>query len=228
MLLRLWQLEQQPCDHYVDLVWRPYSCSNGQFLLTIPSTQSDPESRYCSMAFLTFGVDQTYEYFHCGPEAATAHLLAFPTAALTITTSTMTSPSSTTTPTTTFASSPTSAWTSSTASSTAPAQTPAPGQPVASYPPSTTTHSTNAKSNTGSIIGGVIGGLALICCFGGLVAYLLVKSRTVKGGTRHQMTSFGGRPSPLHKTSQGGWGPIELPSNDHVRSPVELPSDNFR
>ncbi|KAB5546821.1 hypothetical protein GE09DRAFT_1242040 [Coniochaeta sp. 2T2.1] len=195
--------------------------SLADIVLTTCSTPSDPESRYCSMAFLTFGVDQTYEYFHCGPEASTAHLLAFPTAALTLTKSTTESATSSPTPSRPPSSMPTATLPSAPfLSSSSTAQ-----HPVASEP-----GGSDGKPLSGAMIGGILGGLALVCVFGGVITYLLIRWRlaTASPGQLAPASSGEGN-SPLPKTYQGGWGPSELSSHEHyVRSPVELPSDSLR
>jgi hypothetical protein len=215
----------------------PVFDGNVSLMLMATSTPSDPQSRYCSMAFLTFGVDQTYEYFHCGPEASTAHLLAFPTAGLTISKSTITSSTSSPSPGTAVGSPPTPTSTPPSTSPNVQPSTSPTGQPISSNTTSTTTPPTasnanqnsvsNSKNNTGAIIGGVIGGLALICGFGGIVVYLLVRARLARAGSLQQTSAPGQRTPPLHrKTYHGGWGPSELSSHEyHVRSPVELPGD---
>ncbi|KAI0024640.1 hypothetical protein F4780DRAFT_545968 [Xylariomycetidae sp. FL0641] len=98
------------------------------------------------MAFLTVGIDQTYEYFHCGPEATTVHYFFTPTAELT-----------TSTPQSTHGSSMQASISSSQVSATS----------QSGLMPAQTSTSANApksrsRNNTGAIIGEVIGGLSLL------------------------------------------------------------------
>ncbi|KAB5559625.1 hypothetical protein GE09DRAFT_1202836 [Coniochaeta sp. 2T2.1] len=219
------------------------SLRNNPVITTWTCTPSDPESRYCSMAFLTFGVDQTYEYFHCGPEASTAHLLAFPTAALTLTKSTTESATSSPTPSRPPSSMPTATVPSASFLSSSAGQQSASltEQLVASAPSATTKSSASSsvaserggpdgKPLTGAIIGGILGGLALVCVFGGVITYLLIKWRLATASPgQHAPANYGEGHPPLPKTYQDGWGPSELSSHEyHVRSPVELPSDSVR
>ena len=226
--------------------YRTTTPSLGDTVLTTCSTPSDPESRYCSMALLTFGVDQTYEYFHCGPEASTAHLLAFPTVALTLTKITITSTTSTPTLSRPLSSIPTATGASPSSPSLSSTVLPSASlteQLRSTYRTTTTTSTpsilaaseTNKlsyKPNTGAIIGVTIGGLTLVCVFGSVLTYLLIRWRLAvakqpQRQPQHELSCPTDGILRLTKTYRGGWGPSELSSHEyHVRSPVELPSDD--
>jgi hypothetical protein len=185
------------------------------------------------MAFLKFGVDQTYEYFHCGPEAATASLMAFPTAVLTIS-DTYHSSSSSRQPTASLPS----LMTVVPSSTSLQGSSPSSSQAVTAGPGATDPRATpnggsgSGGSNLGAIIGGVIGGLALLCVFGGVVVYLLVKARLVKAPLAQVPIGYPGEDlTQFDKTNRGlgGWGPSELAAHEYpARSPVELPVTSIR
>jgi hypothetical protein len=95
--------------------------------------------------------------------------------------------------------------------------------------------SSSSNNNTGAIIGGVIGGLALICILVGVVVYLVLRARSRQVDASSQ--AFNRFPERLdqhqtpvaEKIRRGGWGPSELPASDmSTRSPAELPGSNFR
>ncbi|KAH7236240.1 hypothetical protein BKA59DRAFT_459783 [Fusarium tricinctum] len=108
---------------------------------------------FCSMALLTFGVDQTYSYIACGTKAATDHYYITPTMGVTTTsestefatsqTQTSSADPRKTTTSNTGAAQSTSAEVSSTFSDEGPSEA--------------------SSNNLGPIIGGVIGGLVVIC-----------------------------------------------------------------
>ncbi|KAK3934502.1 hypothetical protein QBC46DRAFT_427149 [Diplogelasinospora grovesii] len=108
-------------------------------------------SSYCTMAFLAFGVDQTYEYFYYGGNPGTQFYLAEPTAAFITPSPSSTSPLPSSSPLL---------------------------LPISSSP--TSLSSTSSNSNTGVIIGGVVGGLALLCVTGIAMVYFLTKYRSSK------------------------------------------------
>lgn len=199
------------------------------------------------MALLTFGVNQTYEYFHCGPEAATASLLAIPTTVLTTSNTHSLSPQST------IATISPARLTSSVPSPTSSPLAP-PNPSTSSVPLSSISTNqaltlssmssgqesrsgggdgdgdSNGGNNVGPIIGGIIGGLALLCVFGGVVVYLIVKAKLDKTARLQDNSDSGAQGAQgayVDKIDrrQGGWGPSELPTGRYcARSPVELPT----
>ncbi|KAK1763652.1 hypothetical protein QBC33DRAFT_580840 [Phialemonium atrogriseum] len=166
-----------------------------------------------SGSFLTFGIDQTYVYLHCGPDAGTQHYMASPTA----------SPASL-----------------SSTHSTSPSPITTSESPVSSATPSSNEPNKNSDgvssggstNNMGAIIGGSIGGFALLCGFG-IVAICLLRNNRSRGvdSLQRPRTPQGNSWSPSNMIKQGGWGPRELPA--HVPSelpvhPVELPAGHDR
>lgn len=194
-------------------------------VIQLISTPSDPQSRFCSTAFLTFGIDQTYVYLHCGPDAGTQHYMASPTASPASLSSThSTSPSPITTP-----ESPVS---SATPSSNATSTSSMPSLASEPNKNSDGVSSGGSTNNMGAIIGGSIGGFALLCGFG-VVAICLLRNNRSRGvdSLQRPRTPQGNSWSPSNVIKQGGWGPRELPA--HVPSelpvhPVELPAGHDR
>ncbi|KAM0473429.1 hypothetical protein ACHAPX_008176 [Trichoderma viride] len=209
------------------------SCSSGcgQTGMKQLTTFTCGPKQFCSTALLTFGVDQTYTYIACGGSPKTDHYLASPISQPPSTTTTSTKQKSTTL-----------------ASSSLKSTNSSPGSTSEPPRPSTTealTKETNGGSisngnggsstnNTGAIIGGVLGGIALLC-FSGIAAILLLRrSRSrprptpMNGGQRENHEAWY-HLSPKTKTDHrftGGWGPRELPSSSYNRTsmhPVELP-----
>jgi len=123
----------------------PFPSSTGITTFTCNS------NNFCSAVLLTAGADQTYTYLACGATAKTDHLLAIP-----ITTIAATTSSASVTSASSINSSPT---------HSNPA---APGSSINNSPthstPAAPGSSSAAKPNsTGTIVGGVLGGMALIC-----------------------------------------------------------------
>ncbi|TFB00764.1 hypothetical protein CCMA1212_007420 [Trichoderma ghanense] len=188
--------------------------------------------QFCSTALLTFGVDQTYSYIGCGGSPKTDHYVISPTAS-----PTPTSRSSETTTTT-------SAFLSSSKSTDASSgTTPEPTTRSTNAPPTnetnggsgSTSNGGSPANNTGAIIGGVIGGIALLC-ISGLVAILLLRRNRPHGGqtipkgaqrdTHQSWYDASPKPNWKHRLT-GGWGPRELEGSQNGRSPdhaIELPS----
>ncbi|KAL6872424.1 hypothetical protein HDV57DRAFT_265125 [Trichoderma longibrachiatum] len=190
--------------------------------------------QFCSTALLTFGVDQTYSYIGCGGSPRTDHYLITPTAS-----STPTSPTSKTTSTTNQSSSPTTPTASPSppkstdaSSGTTPSITAAPANETRVSSGSTVNGGSSAN-NTGAIVGGVIGGIALLC-ISGIAAILLLRRN--RPHSRQSLTNGAQRdthqawydlsPKTKHRFT-GGWGPRELDGSHNGRNPdhaIELPS----
>lgn len=161
----------------------------------LASTPEDPSSRYCSFAYLTF--DQTYSYYHCGPDPGTAHFMAQPTAEIPATSTDSSSPS-------TLQGRPLSSVAAATSSSSV---------SLATSEPTAKSNPTTAGDNTSAIIGGTIGGIALVC--GCVVAVVYLRNVRAKrtpalppsyttGASREAGTAS-------LRVKPGGWGPRELP-----------------
>ena len=94
--------------------------------------------------------------------------------------------------------------------------------------------SSGSNNNTGAIIGGVIGGLALLCGCIVAVVYILRRSRN-RDQRLARPSEEGNQTSETDLksgsiTTGGGWGPQELPTYKTALSqhPVELPANNDR
>ncbi|KAI1253861.1 hypothetical protein MGN70_004256 [Eutypa lata] len=133
---------------------------SGAAATTFSCTESD--APYCSTALLDAGVDQTFSYIACGQWPTTETLLAAPTAtSMTITSTGAASTASTdATSTSTTESTPSRTITPTPQPNTA--NSPLQQQPTASVPVEPES-SSGPPTNLGGIIGGVLGGLALIC-----------------------------------------------------------------
>ncbi|KAI1077918.1 hypothetical protein F5B20DRAFT_247524 [Whalleya microplaca] len=147
------------------------SCSKGCGILgdadvtTFSCTETG--APLCSTALLDSGVDQTYSYIACGPAATTDTLLAVATSPSTSSTTTSSAASSSSDST------PGSSPGSSTTSPTSPASVASEATDTAQAQPMIAT----STPNTGAIIGGVIGGLALVCGTVLAVVFLLRRGR---------------------------------------------------
>ncbi|KAL7900930.1 hypothetical protein HDV64DRAFT_290632 [Trichoderma sp. TUCIM 5745] len=197
----------------------PCSSGCGQTTMRqLTTITCDGLHKFCSTAYLEL-VDQRYTYIACGDGPKTDYYLPSPTA----------QPSSATT-------------TSSEQTSTAPVSssaTASPGSASGPSRPSTTgalAKETNGssgsdggggshKNNTGAIIGGVIGGIALLCLSGIAAVLLLQRTRSrphqtpMNGAQRepHQAWyDLGSRTKSNHRFT-GGWGPRELPTPNSAR-----------
>ncbi len=186
------------------------SVHNLQFSNSIASNAA-----FCSTALLTFGVDQTYAYIGCGAGPSVDHLLVSPTA----------NPSSKTSATTTPSSSAPSSSSSSLYSTSRSSV-----DPVSSSGATISTQPNNSLNNTGAVIGGVIGGLALVCVSGIAVVYLLRRRWMGKPAFRSPSKT-----APAPETSfaeynmeQESPGPAEVPLHESYVLPVELPGSGYR
>jgi hypothetical protein len=129
---------------------------------------------YCSTAFLTAGPDQTYSYIACQGGPGNEHCFVGPTTTIQSTTissssiqaTTLTTLSATTSSPLSTSSLPSSTPTLTTQSWSFPST-------VAQAGASTLSTSNSNSNNLGVIIGGVVGGLAIICFFALGVIYLL-------------------------------------------------------
>ncbi|KAL6792960.1 hypothetical protein J3E68DRAFT_451386 [Trichoderma sp. SZMC 28012] len=195
------------------------SCSSGcgKTANTKLTTFTCGPKQFCSTALLTFGVDQTYSYIGCGGSPRTDHYLISPTADSGSASDKISSP---TTPATTQI----------LTMSTTPSIAVGPAKETNGG--SDNTNSGSSANNTGAIIGGVIGGIALLC-FSGIVAILLLRRNRsyrrqtpIKRAQRDTHESwYHSSPKSKHRRT-GGWGPIELQGSQYERTPenaIELP-----
>ncbi|KAK6842867.1 hypothetical protein PG987_003727 [Apiospora arundinis] len=158
-------------------------------------TMTCTSSGFCSTALLDSGRDQTYSYIACGSVPTTITLLAAPTAPLTTSTQPQTSkskvPSPSPSPSQGASSSGISISATSATSDGSPATAPVQDS-SALHPQATTTESRAADNatpnNTGAIIGGVIGGLALICLTVFATVYLLRRGQRRRSEAKAQQT----------------------------------------
>jgi hypothetical protein len=102
---------------------------------------------------------------------------------------------------------------------------------ITADPPSEPQASNTTNNNLGPIIGGVLGGLALICATILLAIYLTKRNRLRKTSTAPRVEGdLAPQPAAEIKNSPyGGWGPAELPGGysepaGPSRSPRELPA----
>lgn len=149
-------------------------CVSGVPALSCDATNSkistDSDASFCSTALLTFGVDQTYSYIACGATAVTQHYDITPTTSTSATTTSDTSSSSN----------------SQATSSISPSSGDLPSSSTASVESSSTASAAAEDSsssdkgssvNTGAIVGGVLGGIAIICVCVVAVVFLMKRGR---------------------------------------------------
>ncbi|KAF5619495.1 hypothetical protein F52700_11778 [Fusarium sp. NRRL 52700] len=133
---------------------------------------------FCSMALLTFGVDQTYSYIACGTKATTDHYYITPTIGITTTSESSELSTSETSQTSTDTS-------SDTASTTTDITQSASTEAISSSSEGEDS-SGSSPPKLGAIIGGVIGGLVVICGTIITAIFLLRRNRGDVGDTAKQ------------------------------------------
>ncbi|EJP70279.1 uncharacterized protein BBA_01148 [Beauveria bassiana ARSEF 2860] len=213
-------------------------CGNLQGELTTFTCNSD---QYCSTALLALATDQSYSYIACGGKSGIHSYFVSPTAAATTTTTTTQDTKATQpTPLPTAGSEPKQTWTTpATSSSTSGntggsngGSTTSAGPTSSAMAPATSNIATpqgSGTNNTPAIIGGVIGGIALLCIFGLVAIYLIrrdkkataTRSKEKRSAEQLALSNAEDKKNPSHRAT-GGWGPRELPA--HQSGPVELPS----
>ncbi|KAK1448372.1 hypothetical protein CCUS01_11780 [Colletotrichum cuscutae] len=216
--------------------------------------------RFCSTVILEGGFEGGFSYIACG-NAATVETLfkeainttETPTSIIATTVS-ITPTDATTIQSTTATSSLTSSPTSTTSSGVSSSAT----QPTS--PASQTTSptdgnksSSDGSSNTGAIVGGVVGGVAIICVTVVVAIYIMRRNKRTteeesqekKRGSRFRSWGRSSSKPPNYEQSEAvrtdtqgidtgqnkmyaGWGPSEVygsePRRDPTAAPVELPS----
>ncbi|KIH86391.1 hypothetical protein SPBR_08487 [Sporothrix brasiliensis 5110] len=187
-----------------------FNAASGLTTITCPS--SGTNVAYCSTAMLTFGVDQSYAYVACGHNPVTDHYVATPTftptpsttssSKLPSTTSTRPSVSSTSSPSTkspaaqSSSSSSSSLATQVSATKTFAGATVGTSQATSSPSPPP---ASSSNTNVGAIIGGVLGGLALLCTSAIVVVFIIKRNRSSSRGDRQRdgpSTSTSSPPPP--------------------------------
>ncbi|KAH7109172.1 hypothetical protein B0J13DRAFT_315668 [Dactylonectria estremocensis] len=227
------------------------ACSRGCGMTEIEdlTTFTCTGTTYCSTALLTFGVDQTYSYIACGAKSGIDHYQITPNQETATTTSSTKSSitslsisgrtSGAESRTTNIPESSES--TIKTATNSEPSdsdsgpihtssklevQTPTTSDDneaeVASAAPGADSESADKSStNIGTIIGGVIGGLALICGTAIMAIYLLRKSNSRRFNSTSADQDSAQLPLSSVRTSTKqpheliGWTPAELPGNHY-------------
>ena len=126
---------------------------------TSPELDDQPSARFCSTEFLIFGPDQTFDYVDCAANPGKQILFFSPTTA---------SPPSASSSAATSSSSTDSLATSAQLSSQTPNTLSSPTTPASALG-----QDGGAPVNTGAIVGGTLGGLALLLGSGIAIVYLL-------------------------------------------------------
>jgi len=177
---------------------------------------SDRKS-FCSFALLTFGIDQTYTYIACSAKATTENYLVTPLEATDVTTTSEKTTSQTQT---------SSAMTSVTTSSTI---------ETSESTSSETTNSSSANESSestpiGAIIGGVLGGIVVICVTVIAGIFLLRKNSRKDNDSKtaspeHDDTKTFWKGNEVKEPQElEGWCLQEMPGNtkQYHHSPAEL------
>lgn len=194
--------------------------------------ETSDSTQFCSTVLSIAGRDQSYEYIACGARAGTDRLFPSPNTA-----SAKTTPSSPTSlPSTSFAISVSQPTPTSLETSTAPAETSVASSTSGPIPITSKQESTNI----GAIVGGVLGGLSLICLT--ILGTVLIRRKHGAGGkaisppnhTHHDPNGFTDNvPLYAHDSEglqkyyhrDGSQSPVEMYSATHHVNvePVELP-----
>ncbi|KAK5662630.1 hypothetical protein OQA88_8544 [Cercophora sp. LCS_1] len=189
---------------------------------TCPEADDEPGARFCSTASLVFGPDQTYDYVDCARNPGKAIYFFSPTAALATPTPTPASPS----PRSLFSTSAVPIPCSS--SSTALSSSSATGSGLANASPNTSTPAQEGGGapSTGAIVGGALGGLALLSGSVIVVVYILRNNLSRRSDPPPEEALHLPQRTPSsaqHALTDKwqGWVPEELES---VRPPGELPA----
>ncbi|GKU04326.1 hypothetical protein FLAG1_04487 [Fusarium langsethiae] len=189
------------------------SCSTGCGMTnTDLTTFTCGRGSFCSTAILTFGIDQVYSYIACGNKNTVENYLVTPLSAKVATTTTEQTISQE--QTSTVDSSDTTSATIETVEETS---------TQASSSSSEEKSSGSPPNNLGPIIGGVIGGLTIVCATTIGAIYLLRRNRKRdKADSPKQDTpkAFSIANEVAPQELQGGWSIVEMPAQQ--KSPVEL------
>ncbi|KAH8729248.1 hypothetical protein BGZ61DRAFT_446040, partial [Ilyonectria robusta] len=184
---------------------------------------------YCSTALLTFGVDQTYSYIACGAKSGTDHYQITPNEEITTSTTSTSASESTTASVTSRQTADVSESTSDPTRSSTGSETQSKAASDESALETTSaasgdepSSSGGASNNLGPIIGGVIGGLALVCGTAIAAIYLLRRNNNRSASSQptdqdsHQAPPPPWvREGPKHPQELAGSTPQEMPPNGH-------------
>lgn len=174
----------------------------------------------CSAAILTVGIDQTYSYIACATTAKTDNYLLSPTAEVV---ATSTQPSRSGTSASSFFESQTHIPETTEGTMPIVSATKDPVQPETTSKEEDPVQS-SSPNNTDAIIGGVLGGLALLGGFVIAAIYLLRrKQRAQENTVEFPATEVEPRwkGDDMH-VKVDGWAPQELPVHSHQVGPTEL------
>ncbi|KAL2874300.1 hypothetical protein SGCOL_010562 [Colletotrichum sp. CLE4] len=216
--------------------------------------------RFCSTVLLEGGFEGGFSYIACGNTATVETLLKEPIATPSapsdiVATTKILTPTDAATTTTTQSSASTSSSTSSLTSAPSSGVSPSATQPTSpagqtTFPTGGTT-SSSGPSNTGPIIGGVVGGVAIICVTVVVAIYIMRRNKRAeaeepreKRGSRFRSWGRSSSKPPNYEQSEAiradtqeyggagqnkmyaGWGPSEVYGSEPRRdptAPVELP-----
>ncbi|KAK7924331.1 hypothetical protein PG985_006385 [Apiospora marii] len=188
-------------------------------------------SGFCSTALLDSGRDQTYAHIACGTVQTTETLLAAPTASLATSTSPGTSVPAPTSPGPSPISSGTAASTTSLPFDNNPSTLDTLPQDSNSPPQTTETQSgaagdTTPNNNTGAIIGGAIGGLAMICLTIFAIVYLFRRGRKRRSEAKTQQPPEA-REFEYNTSSYAEYKTPRYPAELHSspRAPIYAPAE---
>ncbi|KAI1483229.1 hypothetical protein F4774DRAFT_427611 [Daldinia eschscholtzii] len=175
---------------------------------TIYCSETDLDKGFCSTAIIDAGEDQTFWYIACGAEETQIIYLPTPTIPIT-TTQLIAEPSSTgvTTEEDTVAES--SSYSTDTTSNSDP------------EPTTTTSERPTTTTNTGAIVGGVLGGLALVCGTVVAVVYILRRSRTTQDRDEAHGEYTPQPQADKHITMDSGMSPAEVNGTALARDQIQ-------
>ncbi|KAK4237426.1 hypothetical protein C8A03DRAFT_44726 [Achaetomium macrosporum] len=170
-----------------------------------PNAEDNSDAVFCSAASLIFGPDQTYDYVDCARSAGRATYLVVPTAALTTTTT----PSSTPPSSRSFLSLPNSTATSVPTPNPSGLNNTSAGNGSDSGFEDSNSSSDNGgrtdTNNTGAIVGGTIGGRALVVGCIIAVVYLLRNNLALSIGRPVGTRCVDGNPERTERPPVRGW-----------------------
>ncbi|KAI1654918.1 hypothetical protein F4813DRAFT_368877 [Daldinia decipiens] len=153
---------------------------------TIYCTEMDLDRSFCSVALIDSGEDQTFYYIACGPDAAQITYFPTPTAELQESPSTTSEISSSSESARDGLESTQDGLGATPSLSSHPITSTSNPDPNSTTDPKSTTTSqqlsTEPTTNIGAIIGGVLGGLALVCGTVVAVVYILRRNQQIQNG----------------------------------------------
>lgn len=174
-----------------------------------PEADDGPEARFCSTASLIFGPDQTYDYIDCAKNPGKAIYFFSPTAQATISQLSSSTVLANTTP-------------PLTSTTSLPSRTEGSADAGTSSSTSAAITQETGGLNIGALVGGILGGLALIA--GAIMALLYLRKYKARqsSGAREGLFYQGQLPPSSPITAPGGRKPSELIGS--VQAAGELPA----